>query len=258
MAYKRLIAVVTVKEGRVVKSYGYRFWRPAGRLVSVLRNLDRWLVDEIVVLDISGRDRVDLGVMESIREAQVSTPVSYGGGVRSLNDIDVVLGAGCDRIVVESLARGIDSILEIVVDRVGAQAVIASLPLVRTSTELGIWCGGVTEVERRHVTRLARDLAEWIDGLPVTEVLAIDVDAEGSRGRFALLDEEGGHPLITADKGIIWFGGISASQLPQLFALDSTVGVAIGHLNLERELAVLSMRDEILSAGGGWVRRTGT
>ena len=62
MAYKRLIAMVPVRNGQVVLSYGYARHRPAGRLDTVLKNLDRWGVDEITVMDISPGLQQDPGV----------------------------------------------------------------------------------------------------------------------------------------------------------------------------------------------------
>jgi imidazole glycerol phosphate synthase subunit HisF len=103
MAYKRLVGVLAVRDGQVVKSYGYDFWRPAGRLCTALKNLDRWQVDEILVLDISRRDRVNDDVIREIRTARISTPLAYGGGIRKSEDVNPLLTAGCERFVLETM-----------------------------------------------------------------------------------------------------------------------------------------------------------
>ena len=77
MNFKRLIGLIAVKDAQVVKSYGYSFWRPGGDLATCLRNLDRWLVDEIAIVDISRGGVLDERVLETIRRTPISTPLVY-------------------------------------------------------------------------------------------------------------------------------------------------------------------------------------
>lgn len=258
MAYKRLIGVVAVKYGQVVKSYGYRFWRPAGGLRTALMNLDRWLVDEILILDISRRDRLDPGVVEEIRASRISTPLAYGGGIRSSEDVDCLLAAGCERFVLESMLFQFPERISGLADKVGAQALIASLPL--SVTDEGLWqidnkyaaCLGVPSMAL-DTGSLCRTFNDW----PVAEIMAIDSANEGSAGRFSLVTREGDHPLADLQKGIIWFGGIDANQATKLLELQSTVAVGFGNLNYEKEIAMRSLRRFVLSNPvGKTVRRT--
>ena len=258
MAYKRLVGVVAVKDGQVVKSYGYCFWRPAGRLRTALINLDRWLVDEILVLDISGSDRVDPRIVAEIRASRISTPLAYGGGIRSHGDVDCLLAAGCERFVLETmLFRFPERVLKLA-DKVGAQALIASLPL--SSTHNISW-----QVDRDYAARwgaadaeldtgdFCRKCNEW----PVAEVLAIDSTNEGFAGRFSLVSSEGANSLVELRKGIIWFGGIDPKQASTLLQSSSTVAVGFGNLNFEKEVAVRSLRRSVLrQRSGDGVRRT--
>ena len=130
LAFKRLLGVITVKDGRVVKSYGYRFWRPAGGLGTALKNLDRWQVDEILVLDISGRVAPDPALVLEIKNSQIATPLTYGGGIHQPEHVDALLAAGCERFVLETMAWKCPERVARLADRVGAQALIASIPLV--------------------------------------------------------------------------------------------------------------------------------
>ena len=246
MAYKRLVGVVTVKDGQVVKSYGYRFWRPAGGLRTALMNLDRWLVDEILVLDVSGRSQVDLRVIEQIRASRISTPLIYGGGIRTVDDVDRLLASGCERFVLETMLFQFPDRVTQLADKVGEQALIASLPLCRVSDEwhvapeyskpLGIAAadGGCDSI--------CRSCNAW----PVAEVLAIDRDHEGQSGGFALVNAGGSHPLSKLRKGIIWFGGVSDQQAAMLLQLPATVAVGFGNVNCERELLMREVRSAVL------------
>jgi cyclase len=258
MAYKRLVGVVAVKDGQVVKSYGYRFWRPAGRLRTALMNLDRWLVDEILILDISRRGSVDPVVVEEIRASRISTPLAYGGGIRSHEDVDSLLAAGCERFVLETMLFKFPERISNLADKVGAQALIACLPLVAFD-------GGCWQVDREYSARWGdsnppRDVESFCqkcNDWPVAEVLAIDSANEGSAGRFSLLSPEGGHPFGELRKGIIWFGGIDSKQAVKLLELPATVAIGFGNLNFEREVAMRSLRQSVLrSQSGSTVRRT--
>lgn len=258
MAYKRLVGVVAVKDGQVVKSYGYRFWRPAGRLRTALMNLDRWLVDEILVLDISRNDQVDPRIVAEIRASRISTPLTYGGGIRSHEDVDCLFAAGCERFVLETMLFRFPERVAKLADKVGAQALIASLPL--PSTSGGCWQvdrdyasrWGVADAERDAVN-FCRTCNEW----PVAEVLAIDSTNEGFAGRFSLVTSNGVHPLSELRKGIIWFGGIDQKQATMLLQSSATVAVGFGNLNFEKEVAMRSLRRFVLrQRSGAGVRRT--
>lgn len=246
MAYKRLVGVVTVKDGQVVKSYGYRFWRPAGRLRTALMNLDRWLVDEILVLDISGRSHVDSGVIQQIKASRISTPLIYGGGIRTVDDVDRLLASGCERFVLETMLFQFPDRVVRLADKVGEQALIASLPLCRVSDEWQVvpqflkLPGSATADSGCH--SICRSCNAW----PVAEVLAIDRDHEGQSGGFALVNAGGSHPLSKLRKGIIWFGGVSDQQAALLLRLPATVAVGFGNVNCEREIFMRELRRAVL------------
>lgn len=258
MAYKRLVGVVAVKDGQVVKSYGYRFWRPAGGLRTALVNLDRWLVDEILILDISRRDRVDSRVVAEIRASRISTPLAYGGGIRSPEDVDCLLAAGCERFVLETMLFLFPKRISELADKVGAQALIASLPLSAKSS--GEWQMDIDLATRCEISASAFDVGSFCrkcNDWPVAEVLAIDSANEGRAGGFSLVSSEGKHPFGELRKGVIWFGGINFSKVPKLLELPATVAVGFGNLNFEKEISMRSLRRFVLSnRTGSTVRRT--
>lgn len=256
MAYKRLAGVVTVKEGTVVKSYGYRFWRPAGGIRTALRNLDRWQVDEILLLDISRRGFVDPAVVEEIRAARISTPLAYGGGIHRHEDLDSLLAAGCERFVLETMLFKFPERIQSLANKVGSQALIASLPLAASGDEE--WRVDQSYAARWEAPAAALDtesLCSKCNDWPVSEVLAIDSVHEGNAGRFALASSGRRHPLADLQKGIIWFGGIHANQATELLREQSTVAVAFGNANFEREVTMRSLRKVILrGCGPGTIR----
>ena len=249
LAFKRLVGVITVKNGGVVKSYGYRFWRPAGGLVTALKNLDRWQVDEIVVLDISGRVAPDPAIVQEIKNSRISTPLTYGGGIHSLEHVDALLQAGCERFVLETMAFTHPKRVAKLADRVGAQALIASMPCVQAKDESWVVKSAFAWGKSAKCDELVSEYALKIcKDLPVAEVLAIDRNHEGYNGQFSLLSAEGKHPFQNLQKGIIWFGGIDIKKAVNLMNHPSTVAVGVGHINFEREVAMRLFRRHLLKS----------
>jgi len=246
MLSKRLIASIFVKDGIVVKSHGYKFWRPAGHLATALINLDRWAVDEIIVVDISRRGKIDNETLKEIRKAKISTPLIYGGGIRSLNDVHALLNAGCDRVVLETLLFGNDATLQEVCNTVGKQALIASLPL---AVRDGIICGRFTSND--HILREDNSLSQPLDklwshyrGLPVSEILITDTDNEGNYGCFSSAISNAVLARCTdpEDKDLLWFGGLGVNLPDKLLIHPKTVGVVYGNTNFEHELQMRKIR----------------
>lgn len=255
MGSSRLIATVPVRDGAVVKSYGYRRWRPAGGLASTLLNLDRWNADEIMVVDISRRATVDVRVLEEIASAAPATPVLYGGGVRGPADVEGLMRAGVDRVLVETAAWDANGRTHAIADVVGTQAVVVALPLISIDAVIRRW----DPIEGRPLEVLTESLHRAAQ-LPCAEILVIDVRAEGHEGGFdpALAEAVCEASHLLGDRSLLWFGGIDTAAAASLVARPETSGVAIGNPLHERELALPLLREALRTrASRGAPRRVG-
>ena len=245
MASKRLIAALTVRHGRLVKSYGYTSDRPAGDLRTALRNLDRWSADEILVLDISRRPGLDPVVLEAIGRAEISTPLAYGGGIRSSDDVLRLMELGCDRFVVESLLFSPGRELEQLADLVGRQALIGSVPL--RLGAVGEWAPALSPSSVPRLGPVPATLDDTLDFLrssPVSEYLLISAEAEGRAGTFPV-------ELVAAcsalpEHSVLWFGGLDQASAAACLAAPVTAAVALGNPFLEKELALPLLREALL------------
>jgi cyclase len=246
MAFKRIISTLLVKDGMVVKSYGYRSWRPAGKLRSALQNLNRWQTDEIMVIDISRRSSLDPVVLRDITSAGISTPLVYGGGIRTEEDIHRLLDVGCDRMVLESLALYEPDRIHEMANLVGSQALIGSLPVVTTPQGIHLWQDAARGIE---------EIFFHYETLPLSEILLIDTAHEGLAGK-GHVGMESCIDTYPGSKGIIWFGGLDESIATQLLRHHRTVAVAFGNVNFERELRVPATRMAILGREEKSLRRT--
>jgi cyclase len=237
MAFKRLIALVPVQAGQVVMSYGYMRHKPAGSLGTVLRNLDRWGIDEIAVIDISrGLDKPDFSILEQIRLSAVRTPVAFGGGIRSVRHAVAAVEQGCDRVIVETLIWEAPQEIDRISEAIGQQAVIGAAPLVYGSDGLTV---APVNSTRGHSWG---DFMKRVEGLAISELMIIDREHEGTAGSSKMGEQI---PVSETLHKLIWFGGLSASQASALLERPDTVGVAFGNPFLVNELAVNTHRIDI-------------
>src|SRR5690554_2349668 len=114
MLRKRLIGVVTVRNGWAVQSFGYRRYLPLGRPECLVENLDRWGADEILVqvIDRSAGERgPDFDLLARLGRLGLETPLIYGGGVASADHAVRAIQSGADRVTVDqALHRAPDEV----------------------------------------------------------------------------------------------------------------------------------------------------
>ena len=182
MLKKRLVGVITVKDGWAVQSVGYQRYLPLGHRKYLAENLDRWGADEILVLSIDRTRQAagpDLALVRRLGALGLSTPLSYGGGLRSVEDAGAVVQAGAERICVDALLRAEPAVVRGIAALIGAQAVIGVLPLVRDEQGLQL----LEHKSGRLRALIAADLALF-NARVVSEALIIDCKHEGHRGAF--------------------------------------------------------------------------
>src|SRR5450755_2779146 len=132
MLKKRLVGVITVKDGWAVQSFGYRRYLPLGHPEYLAENLDRWGADEILVLSIDRTRRglgPDLDLVRRLGGMGLSTPLSYGGGIRTIAEAGAIIQAGAERVCVDATMRSSATVVRGISSLIGAQAVIGALPL---------------------------------------------------------------------------------------------------------------------------------
>lgn len=241
MLRKRLIGVITVKDGWAVQSFGYQRYLPLGRPECLAENLDRWGADEILVLCIDRSCRQlgpDFALLQRLSGLGLSTPLTYGGGIRSVEDAGAVIQLGADRIGLDALLRDAPERVLTIAERLGAQALIAVLPLSLKSGKLE-W------LDYRHHTSQPLDaslLSLLAEGV-ISEALIVDWQHEG-RPRAFDLELIRSFPL--SEVPLLAFGGLSdPAQMRQLLVLPRVAAVAVGNFLNYREHAIQSLRNHL-------------
>lgn len=240
MAYKRIIGALFVKNGFLVKSYSYNFWRPAGTISSAIKILDSWKVDEIFIIDISARKCLDVQLLDEIKKCKISTPITYGGGIRNSDDIALILNSGCDRILLETLLYENSENLNEIINIIGRQAIVASIPIYFDGDKFISWY----HFKKNNEILFIKDLIQLLDTSQISEFLFTDVNNEGNEGSFSIniLDEIKEIDISLFKRKAIFFGGIDLRKAKIILKDISSIGIAIGNFNLERELVIPKIR----------------
>ena len=139
----RIGSSLILKSGNVVQSYGWELLRPFGSLNSIIKHLDEFQCDEIVILRyVREQEKMDQFVndLKKISQIASSSPISLGGGIRNKNQIEMLHGLPIERIVFSSAFLSKDEdILQETILRFGRQALQGLLPIYADQDEIYIY-----------------------------------------------------------------------------------------------------------------------
>ena len=125
----RVIPCLDVKDGRVVKGVNFVGLRDAGDPVELAAEYGRLGADEVTFLDISASTEGRATTREMVTRCAetVFVPLTVGGGVRGVDDVDVLLRAGADKVGVNTAAIAHPEMIDEVADRFGNQVIVLSV-----------------------------------------------------------------------------------------------------------------------------------
>ena len=180
----RIIPCLDVTDGRVVKGVNFTDLVDAGDPVEMASLYNYEGADELTFLDISasvaGRETT-LDVVRRTAE-QVFIPLTVGGGIRSVEDVDRLLRAGADKVSINTSAIARPELIAEIADRFGSQVLVISVDARRANTESGF---EVTTHGGRESAGL--DALAWVEkacALGVGEILLNSMDADGTRAGY--------------------------------------------------------------------------
>ncbi|MGW0663108.1 imidazole glycerol phosphate synthase subunit HisF [Streptodolium elevatio] len=186
----RVIPCLDVDAGRVVKGVNFQNLRDAGDPVEMARVYDAEGADELTFLDItasSGSRETTYDVVRRTAE-QVFIPLTVGGGVRSVQDVDKLLRAGADKVGVNTAAIARPELIAEIADRFGAQVLVLSVDARRCPEGVRTDSGfEVTTHGGRQGTGI--DAVEWAARaaeLGAGEILLNSMDADGTKDGYDL------------------------------------------------------------------------
>ncbi|MDR2154459.1 MAG: imidazole glycerol phosphate synthase subunit HisF [Burkholderiaceae bacterium] len=189
---KRIIPCLDVTGGRVVKGVNFVQLRDAGDPVEIAARYNEQGADELTFLDITatsdGRDLI-LPVIEAVA-SQIFIPLTVGGGVRTVQDVRRLLGAGADKTSFNSAAIANPEVIREASDKYGAQCIVVAIDAKqRTGDDLrargpgwDVYSHGGRTNTGLDAVAWARQMAEYGAG----EILLTSMDKDGTKSGFDL------------------------------------------------------------------------
>lgn len=177
---RRIIACLDVAGGRVVKGTAFVDLLDVGNPIELAERYEHDGADEIVFLDISASAEERATLLDLARQTaeRVFIPLTIGGGVRTVDDINRALRAGADKVSINSAAVQRPAVLTEAAERFGSQCIVASVDARRTAD--GRW--EVFTAGGRRPTGL--DAVDWSArcvSLGAGEILLTSIDRDGAR-----------------------------------------------------------------------------
>jgi cyclase len=185
MLTKRVIPCLDVKDGRVVKGINFVNLIDAGDPVAAAVAYDRAGADELVFLDITASHEHRGTMVDVVRRTaeEVFMPVTVGGGIRTLDDINALLRAGADKISLNTSAVEDPDFVKAAASRFGSQCIVVAIDAKRSSSpdfEFEVFT---------HGGRKARgiDAIKWayqMEQLGAGEILLTSMDCDGTKDGY--------------------------------------------------------------------------
>lgn len=248
----RVIPCLDVNDGRVVKGVNFENLRDAGDPVELARRYNEEGADELTFLDVTASKDGRGTMLDVVRRTaeQVFIPLTVGGGVRSVEDVDQLLRAGADKVSVNTSAIARPELLRELSQRFGAQCIVLSVDARRVPE------GGKPQPSGFEVTThggsksAGIDAVEWArrgEELGVGEILLNSMDGDGTKDGFDL--ELLRKVRVAVDVPIIASGGAGAAEHfpPAVDAgADAVLAASIFHFG---EVSIREVKDAMADVG---------
>ena len=182
MLARRLIVCLDVRDGRVVKGTQFVNLRDVGNPVELAARYEAEGADEMVFLDISATIEGRGTLLDVVRRTaeRLFIPLTVGGGVRSAEDVAVVLRAGADKVAINSAAVVRPEVLSEAAALFGAQCVMASIDAKLVDGSWRVFTHGGRTATKLDAVEWARECVR----LGAGEILLTSVDRDGSRDGY--------------------------------------------------------------------------
>ena len=247
----RVIPCLDVDGGRVVKGVNFENLRDAGDPVELARRYDAEGADELTFLDITASSGGRETMVDVVRRTaeQVFIPLTVGGGVRSVEDVDRLLRAGADKVSLNTAAIARPELLREASHRFGAQCIVLSVDARRVvdgpPTPSGF---EVTTHGGRRGTGI--DAVEWArrgEELGVGEILLNSMDGDGTKEGYDLEMIRAVRAAVSVP--VIASGGAGAVEhfAPAIEAgADAVLAASVLHFG---ELKIADIKNALRAAG---------
>ncbi|WP_293295248.1 imidazole glycerol phosphate synthase subunit HisF [Allomuricauda sp.] len=246
MLTKRIIPCLDIKDGRTVKGVNFVDLRDAGDPVELAQRYAEEGADELVFLDISATEQKRKTLAELVYHVaeKLNIPFTVGGGISSVEDVDILLKNGADKVSINSSAVKNPDLINELVAKFGSQCIVVAIDARKTTDGWKVHLvGGKVPTEL--------DLFDWakeVEQRGAGEILFTSMDHDGTKNGFA--DEELAKLSSLVNIPIIASGGAGAvSHFTDTFKYgkaDAALAASVFHF---KEIEINSLKKELKEKG---------
>lgn len=246
MLKKRIGAAIIIRNGIVVQSIGFNKYLPIGRPEIAVEYLNKWGIDEIIIIDISAtQNKISIDSSMIRRSAKKCfVPLAVGGGITSLEQVETLMSSGADKIVLNNVLFNKPKFATEVALKYGDQCVVGCIDVKYNEAIPEVYnystksYEGVSPIER----------AKYLQSLGVGEILINLVDRDGSYTGFdiEILD----HISDAVSVPVIALGGAGkAVDFIEVLQKTKVSAACAGNIFHFTEHSVIAMKSILINAG---------
>src|SRR3989338_1808779 len=176
MLKTRVIQVLTIKGERLVKSVRFENHRNIGSYISAVRVFNARDVDELIFLNLDAGAKGILPRLLKEVTKECFMPVTLGGGVRTLEDVQLLLSCGADKISINTAAFENPGLISLGARRFGNQCIVVSIDAKRVGNRYEVFARGGKRGTGKDVVAWAKDAQARGAG----EILLTSIDNDGA------------------------------------------------------------------------------
>ncbi len=184
MLTKRIIPCLDVKDGRTVKGTNFVNLRDAGDAVELAKIYSNQGADELVFLDITATNEKRKTLSELVKKvaAEINIPFTVGGGINTVEDIEILLSSGADKVSINTSAVKNPQILSEAAKNFGSQCVVLAIDAKLIGNDWKVFLNGGRIETGLNAVEWAKRGAD----LGAGEILLTSMNADGTRNGFEI------------------------------------------------------------------------
>lgn len=185
----RVIPVLFIKNGLIVRSQNFSRHQVIGNVINQAKRLNDWMADELICIDISEEKFYDSrrddhqvksinNIIDIIREMSkvVFMPFSFGGGIRTVDDANIRIRSGADKIVINSLIFDSVNTVSKIIKILGSQAVVASIDYKIENGNPMVY----SDSGKKKIKKNLFEIVKYCEDLGVGEIFVQNIDLDGA------------------------------------------------------------------------------
>lgn len=232
MLAKRIIPCLDVKNGETVKGVNFENLQYAGDPIELAKKYSDDGADELVFLDITATNegRKTTALMVEKVAKQVFIPFTVGGGIKSINDMQILLHAGADKIAINSAAVKNPDLIKESSNYFGSQCVVVAIDAKHVDNDFYVF---INAGQKNTGIKLS-DWIKQVEEYGAGEILLTSMDADGTQNGFdlamtKLVSEHVNIPVIASGGA-----GANVEHFVDVFNIahaDAALAASIFHYN---------------------------